>query len=97
MDDIEKVMKDLGTAVMCVNNLLTQEQFIVRDQVVNAMIQAINTIKEQRQQIIVMTEHDKGNVLDWLNEIIDNPEEWQQFYSDSEVKLLAEKAKGLIA
>ena len=50
----DKVIKDLGTAIMCVNNLLTQEQFIVRDQVVNAMIQAINTIKEQRQQIIML-------------------------------------------
>ena len=38
---------------------------------------------------------DKGLVLDWLNEIIDNPEEWKRFYSDSEVKLLAEKAKEL--
>ena len=40
---------------------------------------------------------DTADVIDWLNEIIDNPEEWQQFYSDSEVKLLAEKAKELIA
>ena len=40
---------------------------------------------------------DTADVIDWMNEIIDNPEEWQQFYSDSEVKLLAEKAKELIA
>lgn len=46
----DKVIKDIRTAIMCINNLLTQEQFIVRDQVVNAMIQAINTIEKQRQQ-----------------------------------------------
>ena len=40
---------------------------------------------------------DTADVIDWLNEIIDNPEEWQQFYSDSEIKILAEKAKELIA
>ena len=40
-----------------------------------------------------INEKDKGLVLDWLNEIIDNSEEWQRFYSNSEVKLLAEKAK----
>ena len=39
---------------MCVNNLLTQEQFIVRGQVVNAMIEAINLIEEQKQQIITL-------------------------------------------
>ena len=44
-----------------------------------------------------MNEKDKGLVIDWLNEIIDNPEEWKQFYSDSEVKLLAEKAKELMS
>lgn len=43
-----------------------------------------------------MDEKEKELVLDWLNEIIDNPEEWREFYSDSEVKLLAEKAKELI-
>ena len=43
-----------------------------------------------------MNEKDEALVIDWLNEIIDNPEEWQRFYSDSEVKLLAEKAKDLI-
>ena len=50
MPDAEKVIEDLGTAIMCVNNLLTYEQFIVRDKVVNAMIQAINLIEEQKQQ-----------------------------------------------
>ena len=43
-----------------------------------------------------MTEQNKANVLDWLNEIIDNPEEWHRFYSDAEVKTLAEQAKELI-
>lgn len=40
-----------------------------------------------------MTDQDKGNVLDWLNAIIDDPENWKQWYSDSEVKVLAEHAK----
>ena len=39
---------------------------------------------------------DKGNVLDWLNEIISDPENWHRWYSDSEVKLLAEYAKRMI-
>lgn len=43
-----------------------------------------------------MNKKEKGLVIDWLNEIIDNPEEWKRFYSNSEVKLLAEKAKELI-
>lgn len=42
-------------------------------------------------------EKDISDILDWLQEVIDNPEEWKQFYSDSEVKLLAEKAKELIS
>ena len=50
MADMEKVIEDLGTAIMCVNNLLTQEQFIVRDKVVNAMIEAIKLIEEQDKQ-----------------------------------------------
>ena len=41
-------------------------------------------------------EKDVSDIIDWLQEIIDNPEEWKQYYSDSEVKLLAEKAKELI-
>ena len=53
-DKFDKTIKDLGTAIMCVNNLLTQEQFIVRHQVVNAMIEAINIIEEQKQQIITL-------------------------------------------
>ena len=44
-----------------------------------------------------MNEKQKGLVIDWLQEIIDNPEEWKEFYSDSEVKLLAEYAKELIS
>ena len=43
-----------------------------------------------------MEEKEKGLVLDWLQEIIDTPEEWKMFYSDSVVKLLAEKAKEMI-
>ena len=48
---LNKVIEDLGTAIMCVNNMLTQEQFIVRDKVVNAMIEAIKLLEEQKQQI----------------------------------------------
>lgn len=51
MDKSDKVIENLGTAIMCVNNMLTQEQFIVRDKVVNAIIEAINLIEEQKQQI----------------------------------------------
>ena len=43
-----------------------------------------------------MTEQEKGNVIDWLNEIINDPENWHRFYSDSEVKTLAEDALKLI-
>ena len=50
MADIEKVIEDLGTAIMCVNNMLTQEQFIVKDKVINAMIEAIILIEEQKKQ-----------------------------------------------
>lgn len=32
------------------------------------------------------------HVIDWLNDIKDNPESWHMFYSESEVKWLAEKA-----
>lgn len=39
---------------------------------------------------------DTADVIDWLNEIISNPEEWKMFYSDSEVKNLAECALKLI-
>ena len=48
---LDKVIEDLGTAIMCVNNMLTQEQFIVRDKVVNAMVEAINLLEEQKEQI----------------------------------------------
>lgn len=43
-----------------------------------------------------MDEKEKGLVIDWLKEIADNPEEWQQYYSSSETKLLAEKAIELL-
>lgn len=37
-----------------------------------------------------MTDIDKANAIDWLNEIITNPNEWRMFYSDSETKTCAE-------
>ena len=43
-----------------------------------------------------MDEKEMGMVLDWLHEIIDNPNGWKEFYSDSEVKYLAEKIIELI-
>ena len=43
-----------------------------------------------------MTEKDKDNVLDWIDAIIDDPENWHRWYSDAEVKLLAELAKQMI-
>lgn len=43
-----------------------------------------------------MMEQDKGNVLDWLDDIIDDPKNWKQWYSDSEVKVLAEQAKEML-
>lgn len=41
-------------------------------------------------------ENEKGQVVDWLNEIISNPDGWKQWYSESEVKSLAEIALKLI-
>ena len=43
-----------------------------------------------------MDEKEKGLVIDWLKEIADNPAEWEQYYSETETKLLAEKAIELI-
>ena len=43
-----------------------------------------------------MTNQEKGNVIDWLNEIITNPE-WQMFYSDSEIKTLAKNALRMLS
>ena len=43
-----------------------------------------------------MTKEEIGLVIDWLQEIIDNPENWRMFYSDNEVKTLAENALKLI-
>ena len=37
-------------------------------------------------------ENDMENIFDWLREIVKNPEGWKEFYSDSEVKLMAEHA-----
>ena len=54
MADADKVVENLGIAIMCVNNLLTQEQFIVRDEIVNAMIEAIKTIEDQQKQILAL-------------------------------------------
>ena len=42
------------------------------------------------------TELKKWEVIDWLKSIIDDPENWHRWYSDSEVKLLAEQAKQMI-
>lgn len=44
-----------------------------------------------------MTKQDKGLVMIWLSEIIDDPENYKMFYSDSEQKLLAEHALELIS
>ncbi len=39
-----------------------------------------------------MTSNEKlGLVIDWLQEIMDSPEDWKMYYSDSEVKTLAEQ------
>jgi hypothetical protein len=43
-----------------------------------------------------MEEKEIGLIIDWLQEIIDNPEGWREFYSDSEVKYLAEKTMKLL-
>ncbi len=43
-----------------------------------------------------MEEKQTTLVLDWLQEIIDNPEDWKMYYSDSEVKTLAEWALEII-
>lgn len=41
-------------------------------------------------------EKDISDILDWLHEVIDKQGDWKQFYSDSEVKLLAEKTRELM-
>lgn len=46
----DNIIKDLRTAIMSVSTLLTQEQFIVKDKVVNAMIEAINFLEEQKEK-----------------------------------------------
>lgn len=43
-----------------------------------------------------MTDKEKGNVIDWLTEIVENPEQWAIFYSEIEQKLLAENALALL-
>ena len=40
----------------------------------------------------MVTEDEKFLVIDWLREIIEDPEGWKEWYSDSEVKTLAENA-----
>lgn len=40
--------------------------------------------------------NDKGQVTDWLEEIVREPDEWQMFFSSSEVKMLAEDALELL-
>lgn len=39
-----------------------------------------------------MTETDRNNVIDWLNQIVTDPKGWSKFYSDSEVQLMAKDA-----
>lgn len=41
--------------------------------------------------------NDKAQVIDWLKEIIDDPENWYRWYSDSEVKGLAEDVLKLLS
>ena len=43
-----------------------------------------------------MDENEIRLVIDWLQEIVYNPDGWREFYSDSEVKYLAEKIIELI-
>ena len=43
-----------------------------------------------------MTYQDRGNVLDWLQAIIDEPESWHKWYSESEVKTIAEQTIDLL-
>lgn len=47
--------------------------------------------------MICVTEKDRNDVLDWLNQIV-NPGDvdWTEFYSDSEIRLLAKNAIELI-
>ena len=47
--------------------------------------------------MICVTEKDRNDVLDWLNQIA-NPDDvdWTELYSDSEIRLLASKAIKLI-
>ena len=40
--------------------------------------------------------NDFDNVVDWLNDIISDPEGYRKWYSDSEQALLAEKALEII-
>lgn len=43
-----------------------------------------------------MTDTDKANALDWLNEIVTNTDGWRMFYSDSETKSCAEAALAML-
>ena len=43
-----------------------------------------------------MTDTDKANALDWLNEIVTNPKYWRMFYSDSETKTCAEATLAML-
>ena len=40
--------------------------------------------------------NDKGQVTDWLEQIVKEPDEWILFFSSSEVKMLAEDALELL-
>ena len=44
-----------------------------------------------------MTDEEKGNAIDWLNDLSSMPtEEWQMFYSDSEMQECAKDALALL-
>lgn len=44
-----------------------------------------------------MTEKERNDVLDWLNQIVSPDDvDWTEYYSDSEIRLLAKNAIELI-
>jgi hypothetical protein len=46
--------------------------------------------KNRKAGEVGMTNIDKANATDWLNEIVTKPNKWRMFYSDSETKTCAE-------
>ncbi len=64
----------------------------------SVQIQTINKEREKNETMVIcVTEKDRNDVLDWLNQIA-NPDDvnWAEFYSDSEIRLLAKNAIDLI-